>query len=770
MKKLVLGYFWALVLGACSTTDTVENTIDPALCGNGVIDFGEPCDDGNAENNDACLTGCVAATCGDGFIHLGVEQCDQGAENGLPNHCTASCQNPGRCGDGNVDPGEGCDDGNASATDACLPNCVSATCGDGRIQEGVEQCDDGDKINGDGCDANCTFSCGNGVLTPPEQCDDGNKVPGDGCSPLCTLERCGDGEITGREKCDDGNTTAGDCCSPTCQPEPGCEIEPNDTLALANDAATVGQGDLIKGFVATDGDKDYFKLVVPSATTVDLVAETRNGPFSSCAATGSAKKIDSELTLYDGAGTKLGSDDEGGDGSCSKLESLGLKAGTYYVMVSGASFGLAKTFDYTLSVAKSVVVCGDNVARSSEQCDGTDLKQGTCEGKGYGPGTLKCNADCSGFDTSGCRQPVCGNSIKELREDCDDGNTADGDGCSSKCKYEILMESESNNTYTTANNLGHAPSLVQGSINPSDDEDWYRFVLRSTSDLRVTTYDGNGPPSCVSTDTRIYLYDSDGTSLRAEDDDDGESWCSLINATNDFGAKSLAPGRYYIKVKHSYGGNISAYRLEIGIDAACGNGTKEGSETCDDGNTTGGDGCNSACRQEEICGNGVVDTDEQCDDGNTTSGDGCSSECRYDLSETEPNDDGQAATGGGETGNDFGTTSPSGPYTGDSVIQASLSPAGDEDVFLVRNDSDHPVAVTLETFGPGGPKTCDGVDTILMVRNQAGEILNSDNDAGTEKCSQVVHMIPDQGQVYVHVIAAGDDAAVAKYFLSVQFP
>ena len=32
--------------------------------------------------------------------------------------------------------------------------------------------------------------------------------------------------------------------------------------------------------------------------------------------------------------------------------------------------------------------------------------------------------------------PVCGNSIKEKGEECDDGNTVNGDGCSSECKVE----------------------------------------------------------------------------------------------------------------------------------------------------------------------------------------------------------------------------------------------------------------------------------------------------------------------------------------------
>jgi hypothetical protein len=43
-------------------------------CGNGITDDGEDCDDGNTIDTDACVA-CKAATCGDGFVHAGVEVC-----------------------------------------------------------------------------------------------------------------------------------------------------------------------------------------------------------------------------------------------------------------------------------------------------------------------------------------------------------------------------------------------------------------------------------------------------------------------------------------------------------------------------------------------------------------------------------------------------------------------------------------------------------------------------------------------------------------------
>ncbi|MFP2909242.1 lamin tail domain-containing protein [Pyxidicoccus sp. 3LFB2] len=63
----------------------------------------------------------------------------------------------------------------------------------------------------------------------------------------------------------------------------------------------------------------------------------------------------------------------------------------------------------------------------------------------------------------------------------------------------------------------------------------------------------------------------------------------------------------------------------------CGNSIREGSEQCDDGNTTSGDGCQANCTPTPPvaaqCGNGSLEGTEVCDDGNTASGDGCQADC-----------------------------------------------------------------------------------------------------------------------------------------------
>jgi len=78
----------------------------------------------------------------------------------------------------------------------------------------------------------------------------------------------------------------------------------------------------------------------------------------------------------------------------------------------------------------------------------TDDGEGEGAGKGSGIGDndgppggescddpLGCTIGTSGAGTPA--DPVCGNSIKESGETCDDGNVAAGDGCSAVCKAEI---------------------------------------------------------------------------------------------------------------------------------------------------------------------------------------------------------------------------------------------------------------------------------------------------------------------------------------------
>ncbi len=199
-----------------SSSGPATTSTGPApACGDGQQDPGEDCDDGNAQDDDACVA-CVAATCGDGHLHAGVEACDDGNDvddDGCSNACLLAT-----CGDGEVQPGETCDDGNVSDKDACPSTCQSASCGDGFVQLGVETCDDAGPSAT--CDDDCsaaTCSDKNINVAAGEDCDDGEATAT--CDADCSVAECGDGTLNplAGEECDDGNLSDFDDCSSECK-------------------------------------------------------------------------------------------------------------------------------------------------------------------------------------------------------------------------------------------------------------------------------------------------------------------------------------------------------------------------------------------------------------------------------------------------------------------------------------------------------------------------------------------------------------------------
>ena len=112
----------------------------------------------------------------------------------------SSSGGPGpECGDGVMDDGELCDDGNLIDTDACTGQCVPASCGDGLVQAGVEACDDGD-----GDETLCTVACK--LPTCDDQALGGDETDvdcGGACPDCATEEQClGDDDCLGN--CDGG--------------------------------------------------------------------------------------------------------------------------------------------------------------------------------------------------------------------------------------------------------------------------------------------------------------------------------------------------------------------------------------------------------------------------------------------------------------------------------------------------------------------------------------------------------------------------------------
>jgi cysteine-rich repeat protein len=199
-----------------------------------------------------------------------------------------------------------CDDGTRGKLKGLLDIANDSVVGTGRL-----------KKNGGKTSAEFTIEkgavpvCGNGTLEPGEQCDDGNMLPGDGCDAACQTEVEVVTELD--------------------------EVEPNGTPAQATDVASLPA--LAHGSITPGGDEDFFRIVI---TGSDLVLETFDGGGpGSC---GSDTDTVIELRGPNGS-TVLGVDDDGGVGSCSRLELHGLAPGTYYPCVRGFSGGVVPAYE-----------------------------------------------------------------------------------------------------------------------------------------------------------------------------------------------------------------------------------------------------------------------------------------------------------------------------------------------------------------------------------------------------------------------------------------
>lgn len=150
------------------------------------------------------------------------------------------------------------------------------------------------------------------------------------------VDVCGNGYVDGTtEVCDDGNTTAGDGCDATCQIEGTIftEIEPNGSTATANDPGLTAIGQVTaSGVVDLGNDQDFYVFTVPAGgADLNVITYTTAGNTATC-----ASGTDTEVFLYDSAGTEITSNDDGnpaGNGLCSNLNRTAMAAGTYYISV-----------------------------------------------------------------------------------------------------------------------------------------------------------------------------------------------------------------------------------------------------------------------------------------------------------------------------------------------------------------------------------------------------------------------------------------------------
>ena len=251
--------------------------------------------------------------------------------------------------------------------------------------------------------------------------------------------------------------------------------------------------------------------------------------------------------------------------------------------------------------------------------DGIDVHVG---GSGNSGGSEETGGD-TGVDAA-----VCGDSVVDPLEGCDDGNAKSGDGCDGACKVENGYVCETAGERCTS-------TLVCGDGAPGPDE--------ACDDGNVNSNDGCSAScsvesgfACASygqpcTPTTAPVVCGNGSTEFGETCDDGNT-----TATDGCSATCQTEDGYTCN-----GANCV-------LKAACGDAVLNSGEQCDDGNRVPGDCCNGNCVLEAncrcatpasgigpqlcvstiVCGDGAVTGDEACDDGNLAATDGCSADCR----------------------------------------------------------------------------------------------------------------------------------------------
>ncbi|HUQ07209.1 MAG TPA: DUF4215 domain-containing protein [Kofleriaceae bacterium] len=332
----VLSAVFVLVAGSgCGDNLVPEQEPDafvpPAACGNGVVDPGEDCDDGNVMPDNACDARCLF-TCGNGTVDdtFG-ELCDTGIVSGA-----GAC--PSTCNDGMACTQD------ALAGGGCQAECVTAPITT--------------PINGDGCcpsggnstnDNDCQVACGNGVVETGELCDTAIAT-GNGACP--TVASCADGMN----------------CTTDAVGGAGCQAMCTHTN--------------ITQTIPSDG------CCPPGATTAtdnDCVAGCGNGVVDS------GETCDTAITV--------------GVGRCPVSCTDGV-ACTRDVLSGGGSCTAACSFPAITAPANNDGCCPAGVGANNNN-----------------------DSDCP---------PVCRNGVVEQGEQCDDNNNVDTDACNNNCQLNTV--------------------------------------------------------------------------------------------------------------------------------------------------------------------------------------------------------------------------------------------------------------------------------------------------------------------------------------------
>jgi len=304
--------------------------------------------------------------------------------------------------------------------------------------------------------------CGNGIVEPGEQCDDGNTTPCDGCSATCKTEACGNGRIECAEECDDGslNGTAGDPCDANChvikgnnvvfvpaskRPKTGCGLEwavqetsttggfPSTTQACIDGDPSCDADGLSDGVCTfqvsaclnvTDAllpachphDMSFIKIRRPNPLKPNDAVEGVAGQNLETAldALGVTVRVGTAVLQ---PGSPSATADHCTPTFVQRVpHATGVAGRRLLAAVATDTTGSRSSNRMVLKCLPNPAVCGNGVVELGEQCDDGNT------------------TDCDGCSSS-CKIERCGDGAVQCNEQCDDGplNGTPGDPCTATC-------------------------------------------------------------------------------------------------------------------------------------------------------------------------------------------------------------------------------------------------------------------------------------------------------------------------------------------------